>query len=375
MRPWSSHGPLYGQPASLMGNRRPTAAVETYHRAVTLQDEIADQPAIAERLLAEAPARIAPLVAAVRSRGITHVVIAARGSSDHAAVYAQYVIGALAGLPVALAAPSLFTLYASPPRVADALVIGISQSGRSPDIVAVVAEARRQGALTAAITNDPGSPLADAAEHSLDLLAGPERSIAATKTYTAELLTIALLATSLHGGDAERAALAAIPVAQRLALEAADRVTELADARAAMDDCVVLGRGYNLATAHEWALKLKELAYVRAHAYSSADFQHGPVAALDPGADVLAVVAPGPLAADALDLLGQLRRERRARILLLAPDGPAEFDRIGFAGDVPEWLSPLVAVIPAQLFTAALARAKGLDVERPRGLNKVTLTR
>jgi glucosamine--fructose-6-phosphate aminotransferase (isomerizing) len=340
-----------------------------------LHDEIADQPAIAERLLREAPGGIDELVAAVRRRSVTHVVIAARGTSDHAAVYAQYVIGALARLPVALAAPSLFTLYESPPNVADALVIGISQSGRSPDIVAVVEEARRQGAVTAAITNDPASPLATAAEHTLDLMAGPERSIAATKTYTAELLTVALLATALQADGDARAALAAVPDAQRAALDAAGRVAELADARAGMDDCVVLGRGYNLATAHEWALKLKELTYVRAHGYSSADFRHGPVASVDPGADVLAVVAPGPLAADALELVATLRRERRARVLLLAPEAVAGLDHLGYPGDVPEWLSPLVSIIPAQLFVAALARAKGLDVERPRGLNKVTLTR
>jgi glucosamine--fructose-6-phosphate aminotransferase (isomerizing) len=138
---------------------------------------------------------------------------------------------------------------------------------------------------------------------------------------------------------------------------------------------VVLGRGFNLATAHEWALKLKELAYVRAHAYSSADFQHGPVASLDPGADVLAIVAPGPLADDALQLVASLRRERHARVLLLAPGGARGVDHLGFPDELPEWLTPLVSIIPGQLFVAALARAKGLDLERPRGLNKVTLTR
>jgi glucosamine--fructose-6-phosphate aminotransferase (isomerizing) len=340
-----------------------------------LNAEIAAQPEIAERLLREGPAQLAPLVEAVRRRGVTHVVIAARGSSDHAAVYAQYVLGALGRLPVALAAPSLFTLYASPPRVADALVIGISQSGRSPDIVAVLAEARRQGALTAAITNDPDSPLTATAEHRLDLQAGAERSIAATKTYTAELLVIAMLAVALGTDASWDDALAAVPDAQRAALELSGRAAELADERAGLADCVVLGRGFNLATAHEWALKLKELAYVRAQAYSSADFQHGPVASLAPGADVLAIVAPGPLAADAADLVGRLRTERRARVLLLAPEPMPGTDHLGVPAGVPEWLSPLVSIIPAQLFVAALARAKGLDVERPRGLHKVTLTR
>ena len=340
-----------------------------------LNDEIAEQPEIAARLLREAPAQLDPLVAAVRDRGITHVVIAARGTSDHAAIYAQYVLGALAGLPVALAAPSLLTRYASPPRVGDALVIGISQSGRSPDIVAVMEEARRQGAVTAALTNDLTSPLAGAAEHGLDLRAGAERSVAATKTYTAELMVIAMLAVAL-GGDAEgRAALGGVPDAQRAALGLAVRAASLADDRAGLADCVVLGRGFNLATAHEWALKLKELGYVRAQAYSTADFRHGPVASLAPGGDVLAVVARGPLAADAIELIGLLRSERRARVLLLAGEPLPGVDHLGFPDTLPEWLSPVVDIIPAQLFAAALARAKGLDVERPRGLHKVTLTR
>jgi glucosamine--fructose-6-phosphate aminotransferase (isomerizing) len=342
---------------------------------MSLHDEIVAQPAIAERLLRESPGQIRPLAAAVRARGITHVIIAARGTSDHAATYAQYVLGALAGLPVALAAPSLFTQYARPPRVGDALVLGISQSGRSPDIVAVVAQARAQGALTAAITNHPDSPLAGTAEHRLDLVAGTERSVAATKTYTAELMVIAMLAVAVGSDDEAGRQLARVPDAQRTALDTATRAVELADSRAGLEDCAVLGRGFNLATAQEWALKLKELASVRAQAYSTADFQHGPVASLAPGGDVLAIVARGPLAADAIGLVARLRTDRRARILVLAGDPIPGTDHLGFADDLPEWLSPLVGIIPAQLFVAALARAKGLDVERPRGLHKVTLTR
>jgi glucosamine--fructose-6-phosphate aminotransferase (isomerizing) len=148
----------------------------------------------------------------------------------------------------------------------------------------------------------------------------------------------------------------------------------MADAHAGMVDCAVLGRGFNLATAFEWALKLKELAYVRAQAYSSADFQHGPVASLAPGGDILAVVARGPLAADTAELVARLRRERRARVLVLAGNPLPGADHLPFPDTLPEWLSPLVDIIPAQLFAAALARAKGLDVERPRGLKKVTLT-
>ena len=341
-----------------------------------LTEEIGAQPAITERLLRELPADLAPLVEAARSRQIDYVMIAARGSSDHAAVYAQYVLGALARMPVALATPSLFSRYASPPNLASALVIGISQSGRSPDVVAVIEEARRQGALTAAMTNDPESALTAVAEHPLDLRAGVEHSVAATKTYTAELTAIAMLAVALgDDGASEHEALQRVPDAQRAALQLAGRASELADAHAGLSDCVVLGRGFNLATAFEWALKLKELAYVRAQGYSSADFQHGPVASLAPGGDVMAVVARGPLAADTVELIGRLRHERRARVLILAGEALPGADHLPFPDTLPEWLSPLVDIIPAQLFTAALARAKGLDVERPRGLNKVTVTR
>jgi glucosamine--fructose-6-phosphate aminotransferase (isomerizing) len=339
-------------------------------------EEIGAQPAIAERLLRELPAELAPLAAAARKGQIGYVVIAARGTSDHAAIYAQYALGALARLPVALATPSLFSRYASPPRLDGALVIGISQSGRSPDVVAVVEEARRQGALTAAMTNDPASPLAVAAQHPLDLRAGAELSVAATKTYTAELTAIAMLAIALGEGDTTEhgEALLRVPDAQRAALEQAGRASALADAHAGLVDCAVLGRGFNLATAFEWALKLKELAYVRAQAYSSADFQHGPVASLAQGGDVLAVVAGGPLAADTAELVARLRDERHARVLVLAGDPLPGADHLPFPDTLPEWLSPLVDIIPAQLFTAALARAKSLDVERPRGLKKVTLT-
>jgi glucosamine--fructose-6-phosphate aminotransferase (isomerizing) len=340
-----------------------------------LSDEIGAQPAISERLLKELPAELEPLAAAARKGRASHVMIAARGSSDHAAIYAQYALGALARLPVALATPSLFSRYARPPKLAGALVVGISQSGRSPDVVAVIEEARNQGALTAAITNDPASPLAAAAQHPLDLRSGPELSVAATKTYTAELMAIAMLAVALSDADGdEHQALLQVPDAQRAALEQAESASAMADAHAGLIDCAVLGRGFNLATAFEWALKLKELAYVRAQAYSSADFQHGPVASLAHGGDVLAVIAGGPLAADTAELVARLRDERRARVLVLSGEPLPRADHLPFPDTLPEWLSPLVDIIPAQLFTAALARAKGLDVEHPRGLKKVTLT-
>jgi glucosamine--fructose-6-phosphate aminotransferase (isomerizing) len=244
-------------------------------------------------------------------------------------------------------------------------------------VVAVVTEARRQGALTAAITNEPESPLAEAAAHVVPLRAGHEASVAATKTYTAELMAMAMLAGSLaKDGDAMQA-LARVPAVMRDALEVADAAMQLAERHRSMQEAVVLGRGFNLSTALEWALKLKELAYVRAQGYSSADFQHGPVASLPPGGHVLAIRAAGPLADDLSTLFERLDREQGVKLLLVGGTDvarPAGSDLLPFPDVLPEWLSPLIAILPAQLFCLGLARAKGLDGEQPRGLSKVTLT-
>ncbi|MDP9244841.1 MAG: SIS domain-containing protein, partial [Chloroflexota bacterium] len=262
---------------------------------MALRNEIGEQPDIAARVLAEAAPQVDRLAEAALTRGIAFALIAARGTSDHAAVYAQYALGVQAELAVALATPSVISRYGSRPRMGQALVLGVSQSGRSPDVVSVIAEARQQGAITAAITNDPGSPLGQTAAWTLPLLAGPELSVAATKTYTAELLIIAMLAAALSNRSEARDQLRAVPNAMRHALEAEDAAALAAQRHRSMEQCVVLGRGFNLATALEWALKLKELTYVPAHAYSTADFQHGPVASIERGAHLLAIAPPGAL--------------------------------------------------------------------------------
>lgn len=342
---------------------------------MALIDEIKEQPAVVERLLGALPHGIRPLVRSVRRSGIEHVLIAARGSSDHTAVYAQYAIGAIGRMAVALATPSLFSRYGQPPSLRRTLVIGISQSGRSPDVVSVLAEAQRQGALTLAVTNDPGSPLAEAAFSVVDLGAGPELSVAATKTYTAQLATMATLAAAL--GELPAAgwqALRRVPETMASALDSIEAPLGLAREMGDMTECVVLGRGFNLATALEWALKLKELAAVHAQAYSAADYEHGPVASFSAGDRVLAVMAHGPLETDIESLVNRLTADRGARALVVAERAVRGAGWLGFPDRLPEWLSPMIAILPAQLFTAGLAQAKGLDVEHPRGLRKVTLT-
>ena len=345
---------------------------------MSLRDEILEQPAAAERQLASSRPAIDGLVERLRSNPVDQVVIAARGSSDHAAIYAQYLLGTVHRLPVALAAPSILSLYGVVPRFARSLVIGISQSGASPDIVGVIAAARGQGAPTLAITNDLGSPLAEAAEHVIELAAGPERAIAATKTYSTSLLAIARLSVAL-GSDAVAAdELAAVPAAIQQALATEPEIERIATDFASTDRCVVLGRGFEYATAREWALKLKELAQVFADPYSAADFQHGPVALIEPGVPVLAVAPEGRATAGLVELLGRLRREVAADVLVLS-DSPAiravGSRALSLPEGVPEWLRPIVSIVPAQLYAYHLTRARGIDPEVPRNLTKVTLTR
>jgi glucosamine--fructose-6-phosphate aminotransferase (isomerizing) len=343
-----------------------------------LRDEILEQPAAVQRLLDSAPQAFAPIAAALRSRRPRFAVIAARGTSDNAGIYAQYLLAIRNSLIVALAAPSTITLYGARPNMADALVVGISQSGRSPDIIAVVDEARRQGALTVALTNDPDSPLADTADHVVDLCAGPERATAATKTYTTELLAAALLSTALDPpAPAEAVDLAGLSALISAALTAERDARALAASHAQRERALVLGRGYSYPGAREWALKLQELALVAAMSYSAADFEHGPLALAEPGFPVLAVAPSGPELEAQVDLLTRLRQDHGARLLVISDDPAARAIDEGLAlpDGIPPWLAPIVEIVPAQLYAYHLTVARGLDPEHPRTINKVTETR
>jgi glucosamine--fructose-6-phosphate aminotransferase (isomerizing) len=335
-----------------------------------VRQEIAEQPAAVARVLADADGAIAAAVEEIRRRRPRYAVIAARGSSDNAARYAQHVLGLLCGLPVALATPSLHTVYDAPMRYTDGLVIGISQSGASPDVVAVLSAARAQGCVTVAITNDAGSPMAGAATHVIALRAGEEQSVAATKTYTTSLAAAAALAAGI-AGDADKAReLAEVPDALTRQLARVGGIDEVADAAAEWTRLAVIGRGANYATAFEAALKIKELAQVAAEPYSPADFLHGPVAMLDPGFPLLAILPAAPAGAAIRDVLAAAH-ERDADVTVIG-DAPGE--RRLAVEPVPEWLSPLCAVIPAQLLAVGAAERRGVDVDRPEGLQKVTRT-
>jgi glucosamine--fructose-6-phosphate aminotransferase (isomerizing) len=339
----------------------------------TLRGEILEQPQAVARLFDLEFARLFALGKRLRGRKPRFVMIAARGTSDNAARYAQYAFGMQCRLPVALAAPSLTTLYGTPPLTRGALVVGISQSGRSPDVVETVATARRGGAFTLAIVNDTESPLAAAAHEVIPLHAGIERSVAATKTYTTQLAAVAMLAAALGATRGATTELAHAPLAMRQALESEPLAREAARTLAAVQRAVTISRGIHYSTSCEIALKLKELALLLVEPYSSADFEHGPIALMEgapqrtPPAAI--VISPPHIAAER-ELLQFIERLRRkgARVIAIGPSSGIPVP------SAPEWLSPLAAVIPGQWLAFHGAVARGLDPDRPHGIRKVTRT-
>jgi glucosamine--fructose-6-phosphate aminotransferase (isomerizing) len=343
-----------------------------------LYREINEQPEAIQRMLMTESERVAQISYQLSPRSFSYALLAARGTSDNAARYGQYIFGAINRLPVALAAPSLFTRYQSPPHLDGSLVIGISQSGQSPDIVSVLEEGRHQGVPTIAITNDLSSPLAQAAEFNISLGVGRETSVAATKTYTAQLMALAMLALCLKGNPSELELLDSIPQALAEALKSEPQARQAARILAASDHTIFIGRGFNYSTAHEISLKCKELAHIQAEPYSSADFLHGPIAIVDEGFPVN-IISIGDTFRDELNALGNTLRSRGARLITFGDtplDGhtPGQDTFIPIPASLPEWLSPIPATLPGQLLAYHLTIARGFNPDQPRALHKVTLT-
>ena len=365
--------------------------------------EIQEQPEALRRALSGAVDPARKVAEEAQQRDVDVVIFAARGTSDHAALYAQYLFQYLNGIPVALATPSLFTLYGASLRLGRALVIGISQSGESTDIVEVVGRAREMGALTVGITNQEGSQLATTAQHSLLCHAGLERSVAATKTYTTTCAVLAMLSASMPGGELLRDGIEQIPQLAAAALKSEEIVKRMAERYVHAHDCVVLGRVFQYSTAREMALKLEETCYIVATPFSTADFKHGPAAIIERGSPVIIFAPPGRTSADSLDLLHWLR-EQNADCLVISEDerlleqattsillelpALAKGNARGTGGiegesnaakdahmSVAELLAPIPYIIPGQLFANYLALYKGLNPDQPRGLSKITRTR
>jgi glutamine---fructose-6-phosphate transaminase (isomerizing) len=334
--------------------------------------EIAEQPQIWQRLLDEGRAQFAAAAARIAEYDPRFVLFVARGTSDHAALYAKYLTEIVHGLPAGLVSPSTMTAYGARPNLRDTLMVGVSQSGGSPDLVQSLQVAREQGALTIAVTNKPGSPLAEAAELHLDVMAGQERAVAATKSYTAQLLALYLLCDHTIGGDGSAAE--ALPDLGRALLQKDGEVAALAQRYRFASRLVSTARGYSYPTAREAALKLMETSYLSAQAFSGADLLHGPLAMIDPQVPVLTVVGDGVGGAAMQQVLPRLTQSGADVFCVGTPAAVASAAAGIELPAVDEALSPVLEILPFQQLALHLALARGGNPDAPRGLRKVTET-
>jgi glucosamine--fructose-6-phosphate aminotransferase (isomerizing) len=364
----------------------PNAARAAQPGPTRMRREIGQIPAVVARVLSEAPHDLQAVAAAVRRARPRFAVIAARGTSDHAANYAQYLMEIHLGLPTGLAKPSITTIYERPLRWKGGLLLAISQSGQSPDIVAVVSAARKSGAMTVAITNHPDSPLGEAAEHVLPCRAGRELAVPATKTYVAQLAVVAALVEAIKPSTDLAHGLASLPGALRETLRTTDRWLAGDGAKSApgptavahfarANRALVVSRGYNLATALELALKFKETCGLFAEAYSTADFAHGPVVLAQPRVPVLAIRPDGPMGGLVDETLLQTSARGGIPVVIGGHEAAGRVGALALPFDLPEALTPIVYVVPGQLLVEATARRRGISPDAPPGLGKVTRTR
>jgi len=340
-------------------------------------EEIREQPVVLERTLAEGRRRAERFRAILARRRPRWIVLAARGTSDNAALFGRYLLEITTGIPVSLAAPSIATLYGARLDYRDTLVVALSQSGESTDTNFLIERARGEGALTLGITNERSSSLARLAEHVFLVRAGKEKSIAATKTYTGQMLLLYLLAYAL-GGSIRLRELESIPEMVESALRLEEEIREFAGRYRFMHHAVVVGRGLNYANAFEFALKLMETCYVVAERFSSADFLHGPIALVEPDFPVFAF-APSGVTWGSMSATLEKLQALRAEVVAITDRNNAEArGRADHLLQIPlavkEILTPIPYIVPAQLFAGCLAEQKRLDPDHPRTLRKVTLT-
>ncbi|PRW63583.1 SIS domain-containing protein [Actinopolyspora mortivallis] len=348
------------------------AGEQSQHPGRNMSSEIAEQPAVFDGLLSDRSA-LTEVARRVAERAPRFVLLAARGSSDHAALYAKYLVEVLLQLPAGLVSPSTTTLYGAQPDLTDVLLVSVSQSGGSPDLLEVTENARRNGATTVAVTNNPDSALNKAAEMSVNIAAGPEHAVAATKTYSATLLTLYLLVDAIRGGEAEHAR--RLPELAERALEPTEQLDEAVRRYRFADRVLTTGRGYSSATAAEAALKLAETSYLSARAYSGADLLHGPVAAVDTETAVLALCSSGRGGTAMTEVLETVH-ERGADVCAIGSAAKAvPHSHAVELPDSAEEIAPVLEVLPVQRLALTLALERGEDPDRPRGLNKVTRTR
>lgn len=340
-------------------------------------DEILEQPEVLENCLSYNRPMLNQTVAAIKSCPVSSVVIAARGTSDHAAVYAKYMIEILTGIPVVLAAPSVFTLYHHALSMENSLVIGISQSGEAEDVIEVLKAANKQGAPTISITNNLESPMAEEAAYHLYCASGPEHSVAATKTFTAQIYLIAQLIAHLTCDDALINELKQVPDLVREVLKISETIKQKVERYRFMNECFVLARGVNYAIALESALKIQETTYVRAKAYSTSDFHHGPFAMIEKNMPVIVFAPEGPSLVDITEMIGKIKNAGAELIIVSNNNDVLKGGDCSF--EIPEinndFITPFLNVTVSQMFAYSLALSKGLNPDAPRGLKKITITR
>jgi len=337
-----------------------------------MASEIAEQPAVLARILGEGLAGIRATASEILARAPRFALLAARGTSDHAALYAKYLFEIALGWPAGLASPSTMTTYGARPNLRDVLFVAVSQSGGSPDLVGSLTTARECGALTLAVTNAPESPLAAAAQLHIDVLAGPEKAVAATKSYTAQLLSLYLLVDALRGGQG---ADGGVVDAAASVVGNVEPVRDAARRLIDVERLVVTGRGYAYPTAREAALKLMETSYLSAQPFSAADLLHGPMAMLQGGSAVIAV-DPGGRSGQAIEPVIERLVELETDLTIVGPSGDVapSAKLLPLPAGIPEELSPIVEIIPLQMLARELSVAHGHDPDAPRGLRKVTKT-
>ena len=341
-----------------------------------LEKEIFQQPDVIRNLITKHSSHIEKLADSLRENPPRFVLIAARGTSDNAAIYGKYLLSGINKIPCGLAIPSLYTLYHFIPDMKGCLVIGISQSGQTPDVRAVLEAAQNQGVPTVSITNAKDSPIASVADHNIILEAEEEKSVAASKTYTGQLTAVAMLSAYLSADQQRIADLILLPEYIQAALTQKSATQSIADRFSKANHIAIVGRGYNYCTTHEIALKIKELSYMVAQPYSAADFRHGPIAMLESGFPVLAIAVRGKALSDMEDMIESIRwTDADLAIMTNVPwlDKVTQ-ELIQLPEDMPEWLSPIVCTVPGQLLALQLSLAKGIDPDKPRGLKKITLT-
>jgi glucosamine--fructose-6-phosphate aminotransferase (isomerizing) len=340
-------------------------------------EEIRQQPEVLAHTLRSAMRPVERFKRLLEKHRPRLVVLVARGTSDNAALFGRYLLEITTGIPVSLAAPSIATVYEAKVDYRDALVVAISQSGESTDTNLVLERARAAGAMTLGITNESGSTLARIAEHTLLVRAGREKAVAATKTYTGQMMLMYLLAYAL-GARIKIADLERIPeaVEQTLALE--EEIDALSSRYRFMRHAVVVGRGLNYSNAFEFALKMMETCYVVAERFSSADFLHGPIALVEPSFPVFAFAPPGPTWPSIGETLKKLYGLHAEIVAITDAGNPEVSDCATKLIQIPrrlkEVLTPIPYIVPAQIFAACLAAQKGLNPDQPRTITKVTLT-